>query len=49
MKMHNELRHLKEIKAVNQASGLAEAADTLHIPQSALIHKIKGLEDQPAI
>ncbi|TQS71796.1 LysR family transcriptional regulator [Rhodobacteraceae bacterium] len=44
--MHLELRHLRTIKAIHDAGGLARAADQLHITQSALSHQIKGLEDQ---
>ncbi len=44
--MHIELRHLKTIRAIHEAGGLARAADLLHITQSALSHQIKGLEDQ---
>ncbi|NIZ10117.1 LysR family transcriptional regulator [Pseudooceanicola sp. HF7] len=44
--MHIELRHLKTIRAIHEAGGLARAADLLKITQSALSHQIKGLEDQ---
>ncbi|MEM9523896.1 MAG: LysR family transcriptional regulator [Pseudomonadota bacterium] len=44
--MHIEFRHLKTIKAIHEAGGLARAADLLNITQSALSHQVKGLEDQ---
>ncbi|MBF9029217.1 LysR family transcriptional regulator [Rhodobacterales bacterium HKCCE3408] len=47
--MHIEFRHLKTIKAIHEAGGLARAADLLHITQSALSHQIKGLEAQAGI
>lgn len=47
--MHIEFRHLKTIKAIHESGGLAKAADTLHITQSALSHQIKGLEDQAGV
>ncbi|SEK40900.1 LysR family transcriptional regulator, regulator for metE and metH [Roseovarius azorensis] len=47
--MHIEFRHLKTIRAIHQAGGLARAADMLHITQSALSHQIKGLEDQAGV
>lgn len=49
MKMHIEFRHLRTIKAIEEAGGLARAADMLHITQSALSHQIKGLEDQAGV
>ncbi|MFK7876198.1 MAG: LysR family transcriptional regulator [Paracoccaceae bacterium] len=47
--MHLEFRHLRTIKAIHEAGGLARAADVLHITQSALSHQIKGLEDQAGV
>lgn len=47
--MHIEFRHLKTIRAIHRAGGLAKAADSLHITQSALSHQIKGLEDQAGV
>jgi LysR family transcriptional regulator for metE and metH len=47
--MHLEFRHLRTIKAIHQAGGLARAADMLHITQSALSHQVKGLEDQAGV
>jgi LysR family transcriptional regulator for metE and metH len=44
--MHLELRHLRTIKAIHEAGGLARAADQLHMTQSALSHQVKGLEEQ---
>lgn len=47
--MHIEFRHLRTIKAIHEAGGLARAADQLHITQSALSHQVKGLEDQAGV
>ncbi|MDC0583961.1 LysR family transcriptional regulator, partial [Paracoccaceae bacterium] len=47
--MRIEFRHLRTIKAIEEAGGLAKAADMLHITQSALSHQIKGLEDQAGV
>ena len=47
--MHLELRHLRTIKAIHDAGGLARAADVLNITQSALSHQVKGLEDQTGV
>lgn len=47
--MHIEFRHLRTVKAIHEAGGLAKAADQLHITQSALSHQIKGLEDQAGV
>ncbi|MEL7106734.1 MAG: LysR family transcriptional regulator [Pseudomonadota bacterium] len=47
--MHIEFRHLRTIKAIHDAGGLARAADVLNITQSALSHQIKGLEDQAGV
>jgi LysR family transcriptional regulator for metE and metH len=47
--MHLEFRHLRTIKAIHEAGGLARAADFLNITQSALSHQIKGLEDQAGV
>ncbi|QBY01027.1 LysR family transcriptional regulator [Rhodophyticola sp. CCM32] len=47
--MHLEFRHLRTIRAIHQEGGLAKAADTLHITQSALSHQIKGLEAQAGV
>ncbi len=47
--MHIEFRHLRTIKAIHEAGGLAKAADQLNITQSALSHQIKGIEDQAGV
>ena len=47
--MHIEFRHLRSIKAIYEAGGVAKAADHLNITQSALSHQIKGLEDQAGV
>ncbi|MEM1130066.1 MAG: LysR family transcriptional regulator [Pseudomonadota bacterium] len=47
--MHLEFRHLRSIKAIHDAGGLARAAELLHITQSALSHQVKGLEAQVGV
>ena len=47
--MNIEFRHLRTIKAIHEAGGLARAADVLNITQSALSHQVKGLEDQVGV
>ena len=47
--MHIEFRHLRTINAIHECGGLARAADVLNITQSALSHRIKGLEDQAGV
>jgi len=47
--MHIEFRHLRTIKAIHEAGGLAKAADLMNITQSALSHQVKGLEDQAGV
>ena len=47
--MHLEFRHLRTIRAIHQAGGLARAADVLNMTQSALSHQVKGLEDQAGV
>jgi LysR family transcriptional regulator for metE and metH len=47
--MHIEFRHLRTIKAIHDAGGLARAAEGLHITQSALSHQVKGLEEQAGV
>lgn len=47
--MHLELRHLRAIRAIHNSGGLSKAADILNLTQSALSHRIKGLEDQVGI
>jgi LysR family transcriptional regulator for metE and metH len=48
-KLHLEFRHLRTIRAIHRAGGLARAADMLNITQSALSHQIKGLEAQAGV
>ncbi len=47
--MYLELRHFRTIKAIHDHGGLARAADTLNITQSALSHQVKGIEDQAGV
>ena len=47
--MHLELRHLRTIRAIHEAGGIARAAEMLHITQSALSHQVKGIEDQAGV
>ncbi|MEQ9040509.1 MAG: LysR family transcriptional regulator [Silicimonas sp.] len=47
--MHIEFRHLRTIRAIHEAGGLARAADILNITQSALSHQVKGLEEQAGV
>lgn len=47
--MYFELRHLRTIRAIQQAGGLARAADMMNMTQSALSHQVKGLEDQAGV
>lgn len=47
--MHIEFRHLRTIKAIHDTGGLARAAETLNITQSALSHQIKGIEAQAGV
>ncbi len=47
--MHIEFRHLRTIRAIHAAGGLARAADVLNITQSALSHQVKGLEEQAGV
>ena len=47
--MHIEFRHLRTIRAIHDAGGLARAAGVLNITQSALSHQVKGLEDQVGV
>ena len=44
--MHIEFRHLRSIRAIHQAGGLARAAEMLNVTQSALSHQVKGIEEQ---
>jgi LysR family transcriptional regulator for metE and metH len=47
--MHIEIRHLRTVKAIHEAGGMARAAEQLNITQSALSHQIKHLEDQTGV
>lgn len=40
-----DIRHLRTLAALREAGSLADAADRLHLTQSALSHQLKGLED----
>lgn len=42
--MYLELKHLRAVKAIHDAGGLARAAERLSLTQSALSHQVKGLE-----
>ena len=41
-----ELRHLKTLSALRDSGSLVEAAERIHLTQSALSHQIKDLEDR---
>ncbi|MDO5529772.1 MAG: LysR family transcriptional regulator [Paracoccus sp. (in: a-proteobacteria)] len=47
--MNLELRHLRTVRAIHEQGGLARAAETLNITQSALSHQVKALEDQAGV
>lgn len=47
--MHLELRHLRTVRAIHEQGGLARAAETLNITQSALSHQVKALEEQAGV
>jgi LysR family transcriptional regulator for metE and metH len=47
--LHLEFRHLRAIRAIHEAGGLARAASRLNVTQSALSHQVKGLEDQAGV
>ncbi|MCB2110134.1 MAG: LysR family transcriptional regulator [Defluviimonas sp.] len=47
--MHLDLRHLRTVKAIHDTGGLARAAESLNITQSALSHQIKAMEDQAGV
>ncbi len=44
--MYVELKHLRTIRAIQQAGGLGRAAEMLNMTQSALSHQVAALEDQ---
>jgi len=44
--MYIDLRHLRTIRAIHQAGGLARAAEMMNMTQSALSHQVAGLEHQ---
>src|SRR5690625_6067602 len=39
-----EIRHLETINAIHEAGSLQEAAERLHVTQSALSHQLRDLE-----
>ena len=41
-----ELRHLKTLHALRESDSLVEAAERLHLTQSALSHQFKELEER---
>ncbi len=41
-----EIRHLRTLAALREADSLVEAAERLHLTQSALSHQVKDLEDR---
>jgi LysR family transcriptional regulator for metE and metH len=47
--MHIEFRHLRTIRAIHDAGGLARAAEQLNMTQSALSHQVKGIEEQAGV
>jgi len=44
--MNIELRHLRTIMAIHSAGSVAQAAEQLHITQSALSHQLKAIREQ---
>ena len=44
--VHIEFRHLRTIQAIHEEGGLARAAATLGMTQSALSHQVRGIEEQ---
>lgn len=41
-----EIRHLETMAAIDATGSLVEAAERLHVTQSALSHQLRGLEDR---
>ncbi|HCL42241.1 MAG TPA: LysR family transcriptional regulator, partial [Pseudomonas sp.] len=41
-----ELRHLRTLSTLRDAESLVEAAERLHLTQSALSHQLKDLEEK---
>ena len=41
-----EIRHLKTLHALRESDSLVEAAERLHLTQSALSHQFKELEER---
>ena len=44
--MNIELRHLRTIMAIHNAGSVAQAAEQLHITQSALSHQLRAIREQ---
>lgn len=44
-----DIRHLRTLAALREAGSLAEAAERLHLTQSALSHQLKGLEEDAGL
>ncbi|TDL87841.1 LysR family transcriptional regulator [Meridianimarinicoccus aquatilis] len=47
--MYLELKHLRAVRAIHEAGGLARAAERLNLTQSALSHQVKGLEEMAGV
>ena len=47
--MYIELRHLRTIRAIHQAGGLARAADILNMTQSAVSHQLRILKQNKLV
>ena len=47
--MYLELKHLRAVRAIHDAGGLARAAERLNLTQSALSHQIKALEEMAGV